>query len=137
MSTVKIPPVLRSSTGGEKEVAVDGGNVGDVLRSLAEQHPATESQLFSESGELNRYVNVYVNDEDVRVLQGLETAIGPSDTLVILPAMAGGSRQLRSRLRRSRRLAQNTCARARLSHDGVNRRFPRVHEPGRPAPLPY
>jgi sulfur-carrier protein len=90
MSTVKIPPVLRASTGGEKEVSVDGGNVGEVLRSLAEQHPATHSQLFSEGGELNRYVNVYVNDEDVRVLQGLDTAVGPNDTLVILPAMAGG-----------------------------------------------
>jgi molybdopterin synthase sulfur carrier subunit len=90
VSTVKIPPVLRSSTGGEKEVAVEGGNVGEVLRALASQHPATESQLFSSEGELNRYVNVYVNDEDVRVLQGLETAVGPDDTLVILPAMAGG-----------------------------------------------
>jgi sulfur-carrier protein len=91
MSTVKIPPVLRSSTGGEKQVSADGGNVGEVLRSLAEQHPGTESQLFSESGDLNRYVNVYVNDEDVRVLQGLETAVGPDDTVVILPAMAGGT----------------------------------------------
>ena len=90
MSTVKIPPVLRSSTGGEKEVAVDGTNVGEVLRALAAQHPATESQLFSAEGELNRYVNVYVNDEDVRVLQGLDTTVGPNDTLVILPAMAGG-----------------------------------------------
>jgi sulfur-carrier protein len=91
VSTVKIPPVLRSSTGGEKEVAVEGGNVGEVLRALAEQHPATESQLFSADGELNRYVNVYVNDEDVRVLDGLDTSVGPSDTLVILPAMAGGA----------------------------------------------
>jgi sulfur-carrier protein len=90
VSTVKIPPVLRASTGGEKEVAVDGANVGEVLRGLAEQHPATESQLFSAEGELNRYVNVYVNDEDVRVLSGLETSVGPNDTLVILPAMAGG-----------------------------------------------
>jgi sulfur-carrier protein len=90
VSTVKIPPVLRSSTGGEKEVAADGSTVGDVLRSLAEHHPATESQLFSEAGELNRYVNVYLNDEDVRVLEGLDTAVGPADTLVILPAMAGG-----------------------------------------------
>ena len=62
--------------------------LGDLL---AEQHPATESQLFSAEGELNRYVNVYVNDEDVRVLAGLDTAVGPSDTLVILPAMAGGA----------------------------------------------
>ncbi len=90
MSTVKIPPVLRSSTGGAKEVEADGANVGEVLRSLAGQHPATESQLFSEEGELNRYVNVYLNDEDVRVLDGLHTAVGAADTIVILPAMAGG-----------------------------------------------
>jgi MoaD family protein len=90
MPTAKIPPVLRSSTGGEKEVAVDGATVGDALRSLAAQHPDTKSQLFGEGGELNRYVNVYKNDEDVRVLDGLETPVGESDTLVILPAMAGG-----------------------------------------------
>jgi molybdopterin synthase sulfur carrier subunit len=92
MSTVKIPPVLRASVGGAKEVEASGANVGDVLRSLAEQHPATESQLFSEEGDLNRYVNVYLNDEDVRVLDGLDTAVTESDTIVILPAMAGGSR---------------------------------------------
>jgi len=91
MSTIKIPPVLRGSVGGEKEVEASGENVGEVLRSLASQHPATESQLFSEDGELNRYVNVYLNDEDVRVLQGLETGVSDSDTIVILPAMAGGS----------------------------------------------
>jgi MoaD family protein len=89
--TVKIPPVLRPSTGGAKEIEADGAMVGDVLRALARRHPATESQLFSESGELNRYVNVYLNDEDVRVLDGLDTAVGPEDTIVILPAMAGGS----------------------------------------------
>ena len=90
MSTVKIPPVLRSSTGGEKEIQLDGGTVGDVLRALTAKHPATESQLFSEQGELNRYVNVYLNDEDVRVLDGLETPLAGSDTVMILPAMAGG-----------------------------------------------
>ena len=91
MSTVKIPPVLRSSTGGEKEVSAEGGNVGEVLRALATRHPETERQLFSEDGELNRYVNVYLNDEDVRMLAGLETPVGNADTLVILPAMAGGA----------------------------------------------
>jgi sulfur-carrier protein len=91
VSTVKIPPVLRSSTGGAKEVEADGQTVGDVLRSLAVQHPATQSQLFSEEGELNRYVNVYLNDEDVRVLDGLDTEVASGDTLVILPAMAGGA----------------------------------------------
>ena len=90
MATIKIPPVLRGSVDGAKEVQASGGNVGEVLRALASQHPATESQLFSEDGELNRYVNVYLNDEDVRVLQGLDTGVGESDTLVILPAMAGG-----------------------------------------------
>ena len=90
MSTVKIPPVLRSSTGGEKEVFADGASVGEVLRALAGEHPDTERQIFSSEGELNRYVNVYLNDEDVRVLNGLETPVGDSDTLVILPAMAGG-----------------------------------------------
>jgi sulfur-carrier protein len=91
MSTIKIPPVLRSSVGGDKEVDANGSNVGEVLRSLAEQHPATESQLFSEDGGLNRYVNVYLNDEDVRVLDGLDTGVSEADTIVILPAMAGGS----------------------------------------------
>jgi molybdopterin synthase sulfur carrier subunit len=90
MSTIKIPPVLRSSVGGEKEVDANGSNVGEVLRSLSEQHPATESQLFAEDGGLNRYVNVYLNDEDVRVLDGLETTVAEGDTVVILPAMAGG-----------------------------------------------
>jgi molybdopterin converting factor small subunit len=61
-----------------------------VLHDLAAQHPATEPQLFGPDGSLNRYVNVYLNDEDVRVLDGLETGVGASDTLVILPAMAGG-----------------------------------------------
>ena len=91
MATIKIPPVLRASVGGEKEVGASGENVGEVLRSLAESHPATESQLFASDGALNRYVNVYLNDEDVRVLDGLDTSVGEGDTLVILPAMAGGS----------------------------------------------
>jgi sulfur-carrier protein len=90
VSTIKIPPVLRPSTGGEREVAAEGGNVGELLRALATQHPATQSQLFGEDGTLNRYVNVYLNDEDVRVLDGLDTAVKSDDTLVILPAMAGG-----------------------------------------------
>jgi molybdopterin converting factor small subunit len=91
MATVKIPPVLRAAVGGEKELSAEGSNVGEILRSLAESHPETQSQLFGADGGLNRYVNVYLNDEDVRVLEGLETAVGAGDTLVILPAMAGGS----------------------------------------------
>ena len=91
MPTIKIPPVLRSSTAGEKEVHAEGENVGELLEALASQHPATKGQLFGDDGELNRYVNVYLNDEDVRVLGGLGTDVDANDTLVILPAMAGGS----------------------------------------------
>jgi molybdopterin synthase sulfur carrier subunit len=91
MPTVKIPPVLRPKAGGESEVDASGSSVGEVLTALAQAHPETREQLFSDGGELNRYVNVYLNDEDVRVLDGLETPVSDSDTVVILPAMAGGS----------------------------------------------
>jgi sulfur-carrier protein len=93
VAVVRIPPVLRPAVGGEKQLTADGASVGDVLHSVAERHPDTQEQLFSADGELNRYVNVYLNDEDVRVLDGLDTEVGESDTLVILPAMAGGARQ--------------------------------------------
>ena len=92
MATVRIPPVLRPKTGGQPEVEAAGGNVGEVLRALTAEHPDTQAQLFGEDGDLNRYVNVYLNDEDVRVLDGLETAVKDGDTVVILPAMAGGAR---------------------------------------------
>jgi sulfur-carrier protein len=91
MATVRIPPVLRPSVGGEKELSASGDNVGEILRSVADEHPMTREQLFSGDGELNRYVNVYLNDEDVRVLDGLDTPVSESDMLVILPAMAGGA----------------------------------------------
>jgi sulfur-carrier protein len=90
MATIRIPPVLRAQTGGQPEVVADGSNVGEVLRALTSEHPATEEQLFGPEGDLNRYVNVYLNDEDVRVLDGLDTAVSDGDTVVILPAMAGG-----------------------------------------------
>jgi sulfur-carrier protein len=98
MPTIKIPPVLRASVGGEREVDAPGEKVGEVLRGLVAAHPATETQLFGGDGELNRYVNVYLNDEDVRVLDGLDTAVGAGDVLVILPAMAGGASPTRYRL---------------------------------------
>jgi sulfur-carrier protein len=90
MPTVKIPPVLRPRTGGESEVPATGETVGEVLEALADAHPDTREQLFSDTGELNRYVNVYLNDEDVRVLDGLQTGVAEADVVVILPAMAGG-----------------------------------------------
>ena len=90
MAKIKIPPVLRSSVDGEREVEAAGGDVGTVLRGLADRHPDLRSQLFGADGALNRYVNVYLNDEDVRVLDGLDTKVSDGDTLNILPAMAGG-----------------------------------------------
>jgi sulfur-carrier protein len=90
MATVRIPPVLRPKAGGQPEVEAAGDSVGEVLRALTAEHPDTQSQLFGDEGDLNRYVNVYLNDEDVRVLNGLDTAVKDGDTVVILPAMAGG-----------------------------------------------
>jgi MoaD family protein len=90
MATVRIPPVLRPKTGGNSEVDAAGSDVGEVLRALTDAHPDTSAQLFDAEGELNRYVNVYLNDEDVRVLDGLGTSVSDGDTVVILPAMAGG-----------------------------------------------
>jgi molybdopterin converting factor small subunit len=91
MPKVKIPPVLRAQTAGESVVEVEGDDVGSVQRAHAAVHPGVSGQLFDDAGELNRYVNVYLNDEDVRLLDGLGTAVGGVDTVVILPAMAGGS----------------------------------------------
>ncbi|HEY5710228.1 MAG TPA: ubiquitin-like small modifier protein 1 [Solirubrobacterales bacterium] len=90
MATIRIPKILQAHTGGEAEVEVSGTNVGEVLRALTAVHPDTESQLFGEEGDLHRYVNVYLNDEDVRVLDGLDTAVADGDMVRILPAIAGG-----------------------------------------------
>ena len=91
MPTIKVPPVLRPKAGDNAEVSVDGSTVGEALTAFVDAHPDTKDQLFGPEGDLNRYVNVYLNDEDVRVLDGLETAIDDGDTVVILPAMAGGA----------------------------------------------
>jgi molybdopterin converting factor small subunit len=90
MSTVRIPPVLRAATGGERSVAVAGSTVGEMLDSLYERHPAVRAQLQTPEGDLHKFVNVYLNDEDVRLLSWLDTEVAEGDTLLILPAMAGG-----------------------------------------------
>ena len=90
MSTVRIPPTLRTSTGGAKLVTVPGGTVREVVRGLVTAHPGLESQLLTPDGDLNRFVNAFLNDTDVRHLQALDTPVGEADTLVLLPAMAGG-----------------------------------------------
>ncbi len=91
MSTVKLPPVLRKLSGGAKQVEVEGVTVGELLDSLDRKYPSIKSQLLTEDGQIARFVNVYLNDEDVRYLQGLVTPVKENDTLVILPAMSGGA----------------------------------------------
>ena len=90
MSTVRIPPTLRASSGGAKLVEVSGATVREVVTGLVTLHPALEAQLIAPDGDLNRFVNAFLNDTDVRHLQGLDTPVGEGDTLVLLPAMAGG-----------------------------------------------
>jgi molybdopterin synthase sulfur carrier subunit len=92
VTVVKIPPVLRAAVGGERQVEVQGSTVAEVLESLYEAHPAVRNQLQSDDGGLHRFVNVYLNDEDVRLLSWLDTEVAEGDTLMILPAMAGGGR---------------------------------------------
>ena len=91
MSTIRIPPVLRANAGGNKSVEVSGATVGDVLSALVEQYPGLRSQLLTDDGELNRFENVYLNDQDIRDLQERATPVDERDTLIILPAMAGGA----------------------------------------------
>ena len=89
MATVRLAPVLRASVGGSKQVSAEGSNLNEILSNLFQRYPALKEQIAPE-GSLSRYINVYVNDQDVRFLQGLETNVGPGDTVVLLPAMAGG-----------------------------------------------
>jgi len=89
MATVRLAPVLRPSVGGSKQVSAQGNNLSEVLANLYERYPALKEQIQPEET-LSRFINVYVNDQDVRYLHGLETNIGPDDTVILLPAMAGG-----------------------------------------------
>jgi molybdopterin synthase sulfur carrier subunit len=90
VSTVRIPPTLRTATGGEKRVDVSGETVRDVVSALVVAHPGLETQLLGEDGDLNRFVNAFLNDTYIRHLDGLDTAVKDQDTLSLLPAMAGG-----------------------------------------------
>ncbi len=89
MATIRLAPVLRSSVGGSKQVNAEGSSLGEVLVDLYKRYPALEEQIQPE-GSLSRFINIYVNDQDVRYVQGLATPVGPADTVILLPAMAGG-----------------------------------------------
>jgi len=90
MSTVFIPAVLLANVGGVKSLDVPGDSIRAVVTSLVADHPALGSQLLTPDGDLNRFVNVYVNGQDVRYLAGLETPVASGDEVRLLPAMAGG-----------------------------------------------
>ncbi len=90
MTTVRIPPVLRQQVGGAKELAASGSTVGEVLETLFTQHPALREQLVMPDGALHRFVNVYVNGRDVRYEGELSAPVSEHDTVILLPAMAGG-----------------------------------------------
>lgn len=89
MATVRLAPVLRASAGGSKQVSAQGNTLTEVLNDLFQHYPSLKEQIQPEQ-ELSRFINVYVNDQDVRYLQGLQTNVGPNDTVILLPAMAGG-----------------------------------------------
>ena len=87
---VRIPSQLRTLTAGSSEVAVDGATVGEVLKALDASYPGFQGRLFDDNGKLRRFVNVFVADEDVRFLQGLDTTLSEGTTVSIVPAVAGG-----------------------------------------------
>jgi sulfur-carrier protein len=89
MTTVRIPPTLRAETAGAATVEASGATVRDLLDDLTVRFPALRNRIYPE-GELARFVNVYVEGEDVRTRDGLETAVSDGSTVILLPAMAGG-----------------------------------------------
>jgi molybdopterin converting factor small subunit len=89
VSTVRIPPVLRENTGGSRSVEVTGATVSEALDDLFAKHPALRDRV-TDGGGLSEFINVYVNDRDVRYRDGLATSVGADDTIILLPAMAGG-----------------------------------------------
>lgn len=90
---VRVPTVLRSHTGGERVVQADGATVAGVIDSLIRQFPGLEHELLNEEGQVRQFVNIYVNDEDIRYLAKLQTSVGDGDSIAILPAVAGGARE--------------------------------------------
>jgi len=91
VTIVRIPPTLRAEVGGARELRANGRTVGEVIDDLVVQHPALRPQLF-QNGNLGGFVNVYLGGEDIRTLGGLDTPVDAGETVILLPAMAGGAR---------------------------------------------
>lgn len=90
LTTVKIPAALRDYTGGRDLVSVPAESVADALDQLTRQHPSLRRHLYTDRGELRNYVNVFVNENEIRTLNGLDTRVAAADTLFIVPSIAGG-----------------------------------------------
>jgi molybdopterin converting factor small subunit len=88
--TVRIPTQLRELSGGNAEVSAEGATVADVLKDLEARHAGFQERLFDDAGELRRFVNVFVADEDIRFLDGVNTPVADGATVCIIPAVAGG-----------------------------------------------
>ena len=88
---VRIPTILRSYTDGQKAVQATGDTIADLLADLDSRHPGLRGRLITEEGALHRFVNVYINDEDVRFIGGLDAELSDGDQVVVLPAVAGGA----------------------------------------------
>jgi molybdopterin converting factor small subunit len=89
--TVRIPTVLRAATGGQSALVLDGGTIGELLGTLGDSYPGVREQLFDHDGSLHRFLNVYVNDDDVRYIGGLDAPVAAGDEVTLLPAVAGGA----------------------------------------------
>jgi molybdopterin synthase sulfur carrier subunit len=89
-ATVRIPSQLRPLSGGAGELVLEGSTVGEILKALDAAHAGFADRLFDDSGNLRRFVNVFLADEDVRFLQGLGTPVSDGQTISIVPAVAGG-----------------------------------------------
>jgi MoaD family protein len=87
---IRLPTLLRSQADGQSTVSMDGATIGEVLRGLVSKYPGMSGQVLNEDGSLHKFVNVYVNDDDVRYLEQLDTPVNAGDEITILPAVAGG-----------------------------------------------
>ena len=88
---IKLPTVLRTIADGQATVSVDGTTVGEVFTTLVDRYPGLRANLLDDAGGLHKFVNVYKDDDDIRYLDGLDTAVKDGDVLSILPAVAGGA----------------------------------------------
>ncbi len=92
MATIRIPTPLRAYTSNQAEVKVTGATVGALLADLTQQHPTLKQHLYSDKGELRAFVNIFLNEEDIRHIRGVDTPVQDSDKLMIVPSIAGGRR---------------------------------------------